>query len=65
MKRQQVGLLEAMQALADSTHNARCIHAMRVVKGYGKSPRNRSDVEDFVRWMQAKPLANRTIAGIL
>jgi integrase len=36
-----------MQALADSTHNARCIHAMRVVQGYGK------------------PLANRTIAGIL
>jgi integrase len=36
-----------MQALADSTHNARCIHAMMVVQGYGK------------------PLANRTIAGIL
>jgi integrase len=65
VKGQQVGLLEAMQALADSTHNARCIHAMRVVKGYGKPLRNRSDVEDFVRWMQAKPLANRTIAGIL
>ena len=65
VKGQQVGLLEAMQALADSTHNARCIHAMRVVKGFGKPLRNRSDVEDFVRWMQAKPLANRTIAGIL
>ena len=65
VKGQQVGLLEAMQALADSTHNARCIHAMRVVKGFGKPLRNRSDVEEFVRWMQAKPLANRTIAGIL
>jgi integrase len=65
VKGQQVGLLEAMQALADSTHNARCIHAMRVVKGFGKPLRNCSDVEDFVRWMQAKPLANRTIAGIL
>lgn len=38
---------------------------MRVVKGYGKPLSNRSDVEEFVRWMQAKPLANRTIAGIL
>lgn len=57
--------MEAIQALADSTHNARCIHALRVVQGYGKPLRNRSDVEDFVRWWQAKPLANRTITGIL
>ena len=30
-----------------------------------KPLRNRSNVEEFVRCMQTKPLANRTIAGIL
>jgi len=62
---EQVGLLEALQANAEKTRQARLIHSARVVKRYGKPLRNPSDVEDFVRWMQAWPMSNRTIAGIL
>ena len=61
----QVGLLEALQANAEQTRQARAIHAHRVVQRYGRPLRNRSDVEEFVRWMQVLPLTNRTIAGIL
>jgi len=65
VKGEQRGLLDAMEAIASSGHNARCIHALQVVRRYGKPLRNRADVEAFVGWMQALPLANRTIAGIL
>ena len=65
VKGEQRGLLDAMEAIASSGHNARCIHALQVVRRYGKPLRNRADVEAFVVWMQALPLANRTIAGIL
>jgi len=65
VKGQQVGLLEALQANAEQTRQARAIHAPRVVQRYGRPLRNRSDVEEFVRWMQAVPLTNLTIAGIL
>lgn len=65
VKGQQRGLLDAMEAIASSGHNARCMHALQVVRRYGKPLRNHADVEVFVGWMQALPLANRTIAGIL
>ena len=65
VKGEQRGLLDAMEAIASSGYNARCIHALQVVRRYGKPLRNRADVEAFVGWMQALPLANRTIAGIL
>ena len=62
VKGEQRGLLEA---ITSSGHNARCVHVLQVVRRYGKPLRNRADVEAFVGWMQALPLANRTIAGIL
>ena len=63
--REDKGLLEGLQALALSNRQGRTIHAYRTLLKYGKTLRNRQDVDAFILWMQQQGLANRTIVGIL
>lgn len=63
--RQDKGLLEGLNHLAVSNRQGRTIHAYRTLLKYGKTLRNRSDVNDFIVWMREQGLANRTIIGIL
>lgn len=59
------GLLEGLRHLAESNRQGRTIHAYRTLRRYGKTLRNKSDVDQFVQWMLANGLQNRTIDGIL
>jgi integrase len=61
---QDKGLLEGLENLAIRNRQGRTIHAYRTLQRYGKTLRNRKDVEDFVAWMQQKGLQHRTINGI-
>jgi integrase len=51
--------------LANSKRQGRTIHAYRLVNDYGKTLRNKRDVEQFVQWLAERGLSNRTIEGIL
>jgi integrase len=62
---QDKGLLEGLHQLAISNRQGRTIHAYRTLLKYGKTLRNRQDVDAFIVWMQQQGLANRTIVGIL
>jgi integrase len=63
--RQDKGLLNALKQLAETNRQGRTIHAYRTIQRYGRTIRDRSDVEEFVGWMQQQGLKNRTIVGIL
>ena len=56
-----VGLLSGLMHFAHTKRQGRTIHAYRLVRDYGKTLRNKGDVETFVRWMQERGLSNRTI----
>ena len=58
-------LLQALHRLALSNRQGRTIHAYRTLLKYGKTLRNRKDVDAFITWMQEQGLKNRTIVGIL
>jgi len=61
-----VALVERLRELGEQNRHRRTIHAYRIVKIYGKQFRNRSDTEDFIKWMkEERGLTNRTIVGIL
>ena len=62
---QDKSLLDGLHQLALSNRQGRTIHAYRTLLKYGKTLRNRQDVDAFVLWMQQQGLANRTIVGIL
>ena len=59
------GLLEGLKHLAETNRQGRTIHAYRTLLTYGKTLRNRKDVDAFIVWMQQQGLKNRTITGIL
>ena len=62
----EVGLLEALRVRAESKRQAAAIHAYRVLERYGKSIRNRSEAEEFLRWLREKRgLSDCTIAGLM
>ena len=58
-------LLNGLRALALKNRQGRTIHAYRTLLKYGKTLRNRKDVDAFILWMQEQGLKNRTIVGIL
>jgi len=58
-------LLEGLHHLALKNRQGRTIHAYRTLLKYGKTLRNRKDVDSFIVWMQEQGLKNRTIVGIL
>jgi integrase len=58
-------LLEGLHDLALKNRQGRTIHAYRTLLKYGKTLRNRKDVDAFILWMQEQGLKNRTIVGIL
>jgi integrase len=58
-------LLEGLHHLALKNRQGRTIHAYRTLLKYGKTLRNRKDVDSFIVWMQQQGLKNRTIVGIL
>jgi integrase len=58
-------LLEGLHRLAMENRQGRTIHAYRTLLKYGKTLRNRRDVDAFITWMQHQGLKNRTIVGIL
>ena len=62
---QDKSLLDGLHQLALTNRQGRTIHAYRTLLKYGKTLRNRQDVDAFVLWMQQQGLANRTIVGIL
>jgi len=62
---QDQDLLQALHRLALSNRQGRTIHAYRTLLKYGKTLRNRKDVDAFITWMQEQDLKNRTIVGIL
>ncbi len=64
-ERQDKGLLEGLEHLAATNRQGRTIHAYRTLLKYGKTLRNRKDVELFIAWMQQQGLKNQTIIGIL
>ena len=64
-ERDDTQLINALKHLAETNRQGRTIHAYRTVKRYGKTMRNRADVDEFVSWMQQQGLQNRTINGIL
>ena len=51
VKGQQRGLLDAMEAIASSGQNARYLHALQVVRPYGKPLSNRADEEASLEMM--------------
>lgn len=59
------GLLEGLRQLAESNRQGRTIHAYRTLRRYGKTLRNKGDVDEFIGWMLANGLQNRTVDGIL
>ena len=63
--RKDTQLLEGLQHLAMENRQGRTIHAYRTLLKYGKTLRNRKDVDAFIVWMQQQGLKNRTIVGIL
>lgn len=63
--RQDKQLLEGLHDLALKNRQGRTIHAYRTLLKYGKTLRNRKDVDAFILWMQEQGLKNRTIVGIL
>jgi len=63
--RQDKLLLESLHNLALKNRQGRTIHAYRTLHKYGKTLRNRKDVDAFITWMQKQGLKNRTIVGIL
>ena len=63
--RKDTQLLEGLQHLAVENRQGRTIHAYRTLLKYGKTLRNRKDVDAFIVWMQQQGLKNRTIVGIL
>jgi integrase len=66
VKGKEVGLLDALSKKAEEKRQATTIHAYRVLQAYGKPLKRRSDVEDFIGWMQqVRGLSNRTISSIL
>ena len=66
VKGKEVGLLDALSKKAEEKRQATTIHAYRVLRAYAKPLKRRSDVEDFIRWMQQeRGLSNRTISSIL
>ena len=66
VKGKDVGLLSALHKKAENNRQSSTIHAYRVLQSYGKPLKRRSDVEDFIRWMQQeRRLSNRTISSIL
>ena len=64
-ERRDKGLLEGLQHLATTNRQGRTIHAYRTLLKYGKTLRNRKDVDLFIAWMQQQGLKNQTIIGIL
>jgi site-specific recombinase XerD len=64
-ERQDTGLVNGLKHLAESNRQGRTIHAYRTIQRYGRTMRTRSDVDDFIAWMQQQGLKNRTIIGIL
>ena len=63
--RHDSNLLSALHQQAERNRQGRTIHAYRTLLNYGKTLRNRKDVDAFVLWMQDNGLQNRTINGIL
>ena len=64
-ERHDTELINALKHLAETNRQGRTIHAYRTVKRYGRTLRNRTDVDEFIAWMQQQGLRNRTIIGIL
>ena len=62
----QVALLEALRVRAESKRQAAAIHAHKLLERYGKPIRNRSEAEEFLRWLREKRgLSDCTIAGLM
>ena len=62
----QLCLLEALRVRAESKRQAAAIHAYRVLERYGKPIRNRSEAEEFLRWLkEERGLSDCTIAGLM
>ena len=62
----QLCLLEALRVRAESKRQAAAIHAYRVLERYGKPIRNRSEAEEFLRWLKKeRGLSDCTIAGLM
>jgi len=62
----EVGLLEALRVRAETKRQAAAIHAYRVLQRYGKPIRNRSEAEEFLRWLrEERGLSDCTIAGLM
>ena len=61
----EVGLIEALKAMAESKSQAPVIHACRLLQPYKQTIRDRSDAEAFLAWLQAEGLRDCTIAGLI
>ena len=62
----QVALLEALRVRAESKRQAAAVHAHKLLERYGKPIRNRSEAEEFLRWLREKRgLSDCTIAGLM
>ncbi len=62
----QVALLEALRVRAESKRQAAAIHAHKLLERYGKPIRNRSEAEEFLRWLkEERGLSDCTIAGLM
>ena len=62
----QVGLLEALRMRASTIRQAAAIHAHKLLERYGKPICNRSEAENFLRWLREKRgLSDCTIAGLM
>ena len=53
-------LLKTLEARAHATQQGRLIHAVRLLRCYGKPVNGKEDGEAFVRWMEARGLAPST-----
>ncbi len=62
----QVALLEALRVRAETKRQAAAVHAHKLLERYGKPIRNRSEAEEFLRWLREKRgLSDCTIAGLM
>ena len=62
----QVALLEALRVRAETKRQAAAVHAHKLLERYGKPIRNRSEAEEFLRWLrEERGLSDCTIAGLM
>lgn len=62
----QVGLLEAVRVRAESKRQAAALHACKLLERYEKPIRNRSEAEEFLRWLrEERGLSDCAIAGLM